>query len=486
MKKIVLCILDGFGYSEKIVGNAILEAKFINALFNKGNSALLDASETSVGLPAGQFGNSEVGHLTIGSGRILKQKLPLITDSITSGELAKNPDLINFLSTIQNNTCHIMGLFSNGGVHSDINHFFWAIQFLRTKNINIKAHLFLDGRDVGYRDALNTLKNAINSNKISLSEIATIQGRFYAMDRDMRLDRTEAAYEAIVNAKGCLKTKDPISAIQSFYDQDTNDEQIPQIILENYNGADKGDSFWMLNFRTDRIKQILNLLQSNNFRIMNMVNCDDEIDSKATILFKQEIVKNTLGEVLSNNKIKQLRIAETEKYAHVTYFFNGGEDVQYPLEDRFLINSPAVKDYATTPDMSAKEITNKLIETIKAGDYQVIIANFANADMVGHTGNFEATKDSINSLDLHIRDILQVAKNSEYDVILTSDHGNAEEMINSDLTPQKAHTCAKVPFIFVSHINVTRKTGELSDIAPTILKYLGINIPSEMTGTPLI
>ena len=486
MKKILLCVLDGFGYSESTFGNATLEAEFISDLMRSKNTVFLDASGKSVGLPEGQFGNSEVGHLTIGSGRVLKQKLPLISDSIESGELDKNPKLAKFLKNIKSNTCHVMGLFSKGGVHSDIDHFFWAIRFLRKNNITVKAHLFLDGRDVDFRDGLKTLNDALKTEKIKLSEIATIQGRFFAMDRDNKMDRTEVAYNAIVNGFSEYKTNDPIALIENFYRKDINDETVPPMIIGNYKGAEEGDSFWMLNFRTDRIKQILKMLLNNDFRLMNMVDCGEGIDEKSVTLFSPQEINNTLGEILSKNKITQLRVAETEKYAHVTYFFNGGKEVQYEFEDRILVSSPKVKDYAETPDMSAKEITEKVIEALKTSSHQVIIVNFANADMIGHTGDFEATKKSLKMLDEHIKNIVKIAKNNDYITILTSDHGNAETMINDDMTPKKTHTCSLVPFITIPEIKKIHDTGTLADIAPTLLKILNINKPSDITGESIV
>lgn len=472
MQKVLLCILDGFGHAKSAEGNATLEAKYITELVNQPSTVFLEASGRNIGLPEGQFGNSEVGHLTIGAGRILKQKLPMITDAIRTGELEKSQVLLDFISQIS--ICHLMGLFSNGGVHSDIEHFFWAIQFLRKNEIKIKTHLFLDGRDVGFRDAFKTLTDALSSDKIRLSEIATIQGRFYAMDRDNRMDRTKSAYDAIVSAIAEYKSTDPLISLQHFYNKDINDETIPPIVMETYAGANKTDGFWMLNFRTDRIKQILTMLLDTGFNVMNMVDCGDEISSRSITLFPEQEIKNTLGEILSKNSIKQLRIAETEKYAHVTYFFNGGKDIQFDGEDRVLIPSPKVKDYAETPDMSASQITQKVIEDMRKSLHQAIIVNFANADMLGHTGNFEATKQSMRLLDNHIRQIVEEAKANGYTVILTADHGNAEKMLNEDGTPQKTHTCSPVPFITIPEMKLQFPTKTLADIAPNILRILEI------------
>ena len=451
-----------------------MDAAYITSLINSPKTAFLEASGRYVGLPDGQFGNSEVGHLTLGSGQVLKQKLPLITDTIQSGQLTKNVTLQNFIKSISTNTCHLMGLFSNGGVHSDIAHFFWAIEFLRQENINIKAHLFLDGRDVGYRDALNTLKQALTTDKIKISEIATIQGRFYAMDRDKRWERTNCAFDAITSAVAKYKTDEPLETIEAFYNENITDETMPPIIMNSYNGADKNDAFWMLNFRTDRIKQIITLLLDNGYKVLNMVDCGEEIDNRASVLFPHQDVQNTLGEILSRNGIKQLRIAETEKYAHVTYFFNGGKDIQYSGEDRILIPSPKVKDYSETPDMSATAIKEKVVEAMKLSSHQVIIVNFANADMLGHTGDLVATRKSMQLLDTHIKDIVETAKTNEYTVILTADHGNAEEMINEDGTPKKTHTCSKVPFVIIPHIETKIIPETLADVAPIMLEVLGV------------
>ncbi|MDR1233626.1 MAG: 2,3-bisphosphoglycerate-independent phosphoglycerate mutase [Holosporales bacterium] len=489
MNKVLLCILDGFGYRTETFGNATTSAEFINSLIHSGNTAFLDASGESVGLPHGQCGNSEVGHFTIGTGRILKQKLPLIDDAIRDGSLEKNENLNKFIGGIHGNACHLMTLFSNGGVHSSLNHFYWAVSYLRRKNIDIRTHLFLDGRDVGFRDALDTLVQALSSGNLQLSEIATIQGRFFAMDRDNRWERTQEASDAIIDAKASYHTEDPISLIQNFYEERISDEVIPPITISNYSGASKGDSFWMLNFRTDRIKQILTkiLSEPSEYRLLDMVNCGETIDQNATILFGDEEIRNPLGEVLAMNGIHQLRIAETEKYAHVTYFFDGGKDTTYPNEERILIPSPRVDDYSRTPDMSSSKITEEIINAMKVGTHEVIISNYANADMIGHTGNMEATQASLKHLDAHITEIIRRSEEYGYTVILTADHGNAENMMKPDLSIHKNHTCSNVPFvIYPSSMEIKRSHGQLSDIAPTILKILNIDPPREMTGTSLI
>ena len=489
MRKVWLCILDGFGYRQEKFGNATVESNYIWELFESEQSALLNASERYVGLPDGQFGNSEVGHFTIGSGRILKQKLVMIDDAISSGELRNNKTLNAFVSKIKNNTCHLLGLFSSGGVHSDINHFFWAIQFLRSKGISVKAHIFLDGRDVGYRDGLKTLSEALESKKILLSEIATIQGRFFAMDRDKRWERTKKAFEAIVHAKAGMKSSDPLKTIQAFYAQDINDETIPPFVIDGYFGASPSDAFWMLNFRTDRIKQILEMLIQDNFKVLNMVSCGEEIDQKSEVIFKPVVIKNTLGEVLAQNYISQIRVAETEKYAHVTYFFNGGQDIQYDREDRVLVPSPKVSDYSETPDMSSKEISEHILKALQSDKYKLIVSNFASPDMVGHTGNFKAVCKAIECLEAHLRRLIPVALKNDFYVIITADHGNAEYMIAQDGSPIKTHTCSKVPFILLQKQKdfiIENKIGTLADIAPTVLNIMGLNSPTEFSGKTLL
>jgi 2,3-bisphosphoglycerate-independent phosphoglycerate mutase len=484
MNKLLVCILDGFGCSDETFGNATLSAPFIRALAKDGIS--IGASGEDVGLPHGQFGNSEVGHLTIGSGRIPKQKLQLINESIESGRLATDSKLSSFINERKNNTCHLLGLFSNGNVHSNISHFFWAIKFLRGREIGIKCHLFCDGRDVGYKDMLSTLSSALKNDDIRIDEIATIQGRFYAMDRDNRIERTQTAHDLIVHGKAGHRTNDPIATINELYDSGIHDEIMPPIVVGDYHGAVEGSSFWSLNFRADRIVQILSSLSSDNFDILSMTNCESESCRNVSALFDRVDINNTLGEVLSKNKVRQLRIAETEKYAHVTYFFNGGRDIQYELEDRLLIPSPKVDDYAKTPEMSAKLIAHEIMCDMQNGFHDVVIANFANADMIGHTGNFDAAKESLRVLDEEVKKLVKSAGECGYTTLITADHGNAECMINADATPNKMHTCSNVPFVCVPRMEYASSCGGLSDIAPTILRFLGIEQPCEMTGKSLL
>ncbi|MDR1609485.1 MAG: 2,3-bisphosphoglycerate-independent phosphoglycerate mutase [Holosporales bacterium] len=475
MRRVLLCILDGFGYSDDSFGNATLAARYISNLIRSDWACLLEASGRAVGLPDGQFGNSEVGHLTIGSGIVTKQKLLMINDAIANGDLARHTTLNGFISGMPNDVCHLMGLFSAGGVHSDISHLFWAVDFLRKHRVKIKIHVFLDGRDVAHNDALETMQHALQNGLITVDEIATIQGRFYAMDRDNRTERTTAAYDAIVAGKAEFATSDPAGIIKNFYERGIFDEIILPVVVGSFDGAGPDDSFWMLNFRTDRIMQILRMLVDDGRRVLNMVSCGNDIDSRSSRIFEATKPHLTLGEILSINKIRQLRIAETEKYAHVTYFMNGGTETPFDLEDRILIPSPIVRDYSETPAMSSREITAKIIEAMSTSSHEVIIANFANADMLGHTGNLEATVASMRILDDCVRWVIECAMENNYTVVLTADHGNAEQMLNSDMTPIKTHTCAKVPFVTVPRFTGLSKQPEtLADILRVVTDIVGI------------
>lgn len=477
-RKVLLVILDGFGYSEEKLGNATLEAGYIKNLIQMYPFKLLNASGTAVGLPEGQFGNSEVGHLTIGTGRVIKQKLPMLSDAIVNGEFDHNHKLIDTLKLMD--TCHIMGLFSEGGVHSHISHFFHCLALLRKYDILIKAHLFLDGRDVAKDDALRTLQDALNQKKIFIDEIATVHGRYYAMDRNKNWDRTEISYKAIKNARSeYTDISDPIKMIENFYANGLYDEEIPPFVMNGYKGMKQGDSVWMMNFRADRIQQILRMIQQDGYKTVNMVNIDEEIDKNSVILFENRKIKNTLGEVVSNHGLRQFRLAETEKYAHVTYFFNGGEDIQYEGEDRILIDSPDVADYAEIPDMSSAEITTTLIEAVRSEKYEFIVVNYASPDMIGHTGNFEAAKAAIRCLDKHVKSVVEEGGRHGYQILITADHGNAEHMINQNQTVCKTHTCAQVPLICIG-TNTCIDAKSLQDIAPIVLKLLGIDIPLDM------
>lgn len=488
-KKLILCILDGFGVNTDSTnrhGDATANATFIQELFikYKHNFALLEASEQFVGLPEGQFGNSEVGHMTIGSGRVIKQKLDIINESISSKSIEQSKILKNFCSTT--NTMHIMGLFSAGGVHSHMGHILWAIDYCKRHDMRFWLHLFLDGRDVAYNSALKDIDDSITAGTIDCNTIATIQGRFFAMDRDNNIDRTQCAYDAIKYAKG-HKCSNFLEAIRTHYSNNIYDEQINPIVNTKYNGAHdwNGENFWMLNYRTDRIKQILRLIQQSN-SVLNMVNCDSNIDENAAILFPEKAIDNTIGEIIATHNMKQLRVAETEKYAHVTYFFSGGRELKFNGEDRILIPSPKANDYSIYPCMSGRAIADTIIKEAQRAHYDLIVVNFANPDMIGHTGSYDATLQAISSIDEYMRDIYNNL--GEYSMIISADHGNAECMFTDNGSINKAHTCNPVPFVFIGKdaTLINRDYYTIADIAPTILEFFNIKQCAEFTGKPIL
>lgn len=497
MKKILLCILDGFGYSNKTKHNAIALARKPNLqrLFNEYPHSLLEASGKFVGLPDGQIGNSEVGHFTIGAGRILFQDLPRISKAFAENKVAKMPQILDLIEYCKatRKKCHIMGIASDGGVHGHIDHMIALAQLVKNSGVEIRIHAITDGRDTAPKSALNNLKKFTEHNL----EISSISGRFYAMDRDNRWDRTKRAYDAIFSAE-CATFKNYEEYINAQYKTNITDEFIEPAVKVGYTGFEDEDAIVFCNFRADRARQIfLSLLDKsyNEFiskkydigKALAFTTYSKELSSLAQTLFPKEVVKNSLGEVIASHNLTQLRIAETEKYAHVTYFFNGGEEKIFPKEERILVSSPKVKTYDETPQMSAIEITDKLIASILQNHPDFICLNFANPDMVGHTGNLQATIEAIDVIDTCIERLEKICKEKGYDLIITSDHGNAEEMFDEKTNQaMTAHTLNRVPFLYVSsEKNITLKDGSLADIAPTILKIMGIAKPLEMTGSPL-
>ncbi len=495
---VILCILDGFGHSETKANNSIAMANTKTYDFIKENSQhiLIEASGNAVGLPEGQMGNSEVGHTTIGLGRVLMQNLPKINNAIGDHSLEKMPIIKKILEEKPSNY-HIMGLTSNGGVHSHIDHIIALNNILATKH-KVFLHLFTDGRDTSPKSAIEFVtkiqQNAQNAT------IATISGRFYAMDRDNNMDRTALAYNAIVQAKG-EKFDDPIDYINSRYAVEELDEFITPAASSQYQGMDNEDNFIMANFRADRARQICNALTGileeefidKNLNLKNkigMVSYSKELDDKMGIIFPPDKPINSLGEILAKHDLAQLRIAETEKYAHVTFFFNGGSEKILAKEDRILVPSPKVTTYDEQPEMSAPLVTEKLVEAILQNKYDLIVLNFANPDMVGHTGNLPAAIKAIEVIDECLLKIKNAIDDTSYSLIITADHGNCEEMWNEELgSKQTAHTTNKVDFIFYNKNNaysLTREEGQLQDIAPTILTIMELDIPKEMTGKSLL
>jgi len=459
-----------------------------------------------VGLPEGQVGNSEVGHMNIGCGRAIKQDLLRIDEAITNNTLNNNILIKKFVRDVLKNkgVVHLLGLVSDGGVHSKDTHILELSKILVSRKIKVIIHAFTDGRDTLPKTALRTLTK-FNERLPTGAIIRTVMGRFYPMDRDNRWRRIAVAWEAIALGKAKYNSKSIQNLIQDSYKRGETDEFISPAILEtkkngNYNGINNGDGLVIANFRSDRVRQIINSLIDKNFNEFNrektiefssflgMVSYSKKIDMSIPSLFPKKIIKNSLGEVLSQANLKQLRIAETEKYPHVTFFFNGGDEKTFDGEKRILIPSPKVKTYDLAPKMGANEITKEIVEKIKNKNFDVIIANFANPDMVGHTGNYKAVVEGIEYIDKCIGKIFnQVTKNKGI-MILTSDHGNSEMMwdIEND-SPHTSHTSNPVPFVLIDEkADLKLRKGNLSDIAPTIIDLLNLNKPKDMEGISLI
>lgn len=483
-KKVILCILDGLGFSEKKDNNAFYMANtpMLDRLLLEYPSTQINASGSSVGLPEHQMGNSEVGHMTIGSGRVIKQDFVRINDAIQNNTIAKCEiirKIIAYHKLNKQTTCHIIGLISDGGVHGHIDHIIYLINLLSAHNVNIVIHAITDGRDVLPKSAheyLKYLKNNIGNK----ANIVTISGRYYAMDRDKRLERTQLAYNAIVYGKG-PHFRNPFN----FVSESISDELITPGVAVDYIGVNKGDTCIITNFRTDRILQLFQMFteQQNIFEeIVTMTQCQNSHNS----IFEPINITNTLGEILSLNHKKQLRLAESEKYAHVTFFFNCGRKKEYMGESRILVPSPKISTYDLQPQMSAYEITDTLIKAISSNEYDFILVNFANADMVGHTGNLNAAIKACEVIDECIYKIVEEKNNM--DVIITADHGNVECMFDNNANqPHTAHTTNLVPLILIGkNYKLLDCIGTLADIAPTILDLMKMDIPKEMTGKSLI
>lgn len=493
MKKVLLCVLDGVGLSKIKDGNALINANKPNIDYlmkeypNKG----INASGTFVGLPDGQMGNSEVGHLTIGAGRIIYQSLELINRAIKDESFYSNESFLNAIRHAKENNSklHIMGLLSDGGVHSHINHIKALLKLCKKEDFsNVYFHIFTDGRDTFKESSISYIDDLNNEiNELGIGKICTISGRYYAMDRDKRWDRLKKCYDVIVNNTG-NKCDDYKKYITDSYEKGITDEFIEPVIIDESGKIEDNDSIIWANFRPDRAIQILRSLVDPNFdgfdrKIFNnlylttMMYVSDDV--KSDIAFKKEIIDNTLGIYLSKLGKKQLRIAETEKYAHVTYFFDGGRDLDLNLCDRVLIPSPKVATYDLKPEMSAREITSNLLEKMD-NNYDFIFLNFANGDMVGHTGNYDMTKKAIETIDEMIGKLYKKCVEDEYLFIITADHGNAEEMIDESGNVVTSHTTNLVPFIVTDkNLNIDN-VNKLSDIAPFVLNYMNLNLPDEM------
>jgi len=484
-KKAILVITDGIGYCAKTEHNAFYNAKkpTYDKLFSEVPHSLIDTFGLSVGLPEGQMGNSEVGHMSIGSGRVLYQDLVKISLALKDGSLEKNEVLQDLFH--KSDRLHLIGLMSDGGVHSHIDHFMGLADIAAKNGKTVFLHLITDGRDVSPTSAqkyLEKVRKHVNENV----SIASISGRFYAMDRDNRWERIKRAYDAIVNAEPKTDMT-PESYIGHSYSLGETDEFVEPTAFKDYEGMQEGDSVLTINFRSDRMREMVTAIADENFtefeRRVKDVNLATitEYDKSFPypVMFKKDVPKNTLAEVIANARLRQLHTAETEKYAHVTFFLNGGIDEPYANETRVLIPSPNVKTYDMKPEMSANEVGEAVLKAMDA-DYDFIVVNFANGDMVGHTGDFEAAKKAVEAVDAQLGKIYDKAKEQEYAFVLTSDHGNCEEMRDENGNVLTNHTVGKV-WCFVDAKGVQKvKTGGLNNIAPTVLKLMELDIPKEM------
>ena len=498
MKKVLLMILDGVGIRNEMHGNAFKDAKTPNLdyLFEHYPNSKLEASGTSVGLPDGQMGNSEVGHMNIGAGRVVYQPLTMIDKKIEDKSFFENKEILDVLSHVKKNNSklHLFGLLSDGGVHSHINHLLALLDMCKENNLSrVYIHICTDGRDVDPKSSykyITILENKIKG--LGIGEIATIGGRYYGMDRDNNYDRLFKAYNVIVNGQGEYYNKDSIKEYLDYnYSKGITDEFLPPSLFNQNSSVEENDGFITFNFRKDRIREILTSLTNpdfndmevkrfNNLKVLSMMPVVNSV--KAPYAFDDSNLNNILGSVIAENGLSQLRIAETEKYAHVTFFFDGGKEIDFKCEDKILIPSPKVATYDLKPEMSAYKITNKLLENIDKYDF--IVLNFANGDMVGHTGNFDATVKAVEVLDECIGKIYKKCKELDMTLVLTADHGNCDYMLDDNNNVITSHSKSLVPFI-VTDTKYKLKDGKLGDIAPTVLSIMDINIPSDMTGDVL-
>lgn len=505
-KPVMLLILDGWGYREKTTKDNAIEAGETpnwHSLLQTCPHSFIETSGLDVGLPAGQMGNSEVGHMNLGAGRVVMQDLPKIDQSIENHTLEQNPVVVELINTLKSNgkTCHLMGLMSPGGVHSHQTHIVALCDILDRNGINVCVHAFLDGRDTPPTSAEGFLAEFCESTKnMPHVKLATLSGRFYAMDRDKRWDRVELAYNNIVSANG-KHYANADEAIKASYAANVTDEFVVPCVIGDYQGANDGDAVLMANFRADRAREILYALSDEQFEgfvrnkivkfsiSVGMAEYSVDHNRFMKTIFAPEALKNIYGEIIANHGMTQLRIAETEKYAHVTFFFNGGEERMFKGEDRILINSPKVATYDLKPEMSIYEVTDALVDAIESKKYDTIICNFANGDMVGHTGIMKAALQAVAAVDKSLGRVMQAIKNVDGVLLVTADHGNVEKMIDETTgQPYTAHTVGKVQAVlYNAPANIKgMHDGRLADISPTLLDLLGLEQPTEMTGHSLL
>jgi 2,3-bisphosphoglycerate-independent phosphoglycerate mutase len=501
-RPVMLVILDGFGWREDIADNAVRQARTptFDRLWEAGPRGFLHTSGQDVGLPAGQMGNSEVGHLNIGAGRVIMQDLPRISGAVANGDIARAPALVDLIQKLKQSggTCHLVGLVSPGGVHSHQDHAVALAKILAEAGVPTLLHAITDGRDTPPQTAADYVGRLSAALPKSVA-IATVCGRYYAMDRDQRWERVAKAYEAIVAAQG-PRFADALAAIAGAYAGKVFDEFIVPAVIGDYHGMQDGDGVLCFNFRADRVREILGAMLATNFSgfarsrtvrlaaAVGMTQYSDELDTLMRAIFPSQTLTNILGEVVARAGRTQLRMAETEKYPHVTYFLNGGREAPYGGEDRIMVPSPKVATYDLQPEMSAPELTDKAVEAINSGKYDLIVLNYANPDMVGHTGNLAAAIKAVETVDAGLGRIAQAIQNAGGALLVTADHGNCETMRDPQTGgPHTAHTTNPVPVVLLGARNrALVAEGRLADIAPTLLELMGLPKPPEMTGASLL
>ena len=503
MTKVLLMILDGWGIGRGDKADVIgtVRPPFMTKLALENPHATLRTDGLAVGLPEGQMGNSEVGHLNIGAGRVLYQDLVKINRAVADGSLAKVPGVAKMLeSAKKSGRLHVMGLLSDGGVHASLEHILAIVRLAREAGVeNVFLHAFMDGRDTDPKSGIGFVRETVDALKASGAHFATMTGRYWAMDRDKRWERIREAYGALVLGEG-VKAEDPVAALQSSYDEGITDEFVKPVVMTTTDGRPvgtirEGDTVVFCNFRNDRAKELTIALTQRDVEEAGMKRLSldyytmtpyDPTFAGLTVLFPKDEVKNTIGEYVSSLGLTQLRIAETEKYAHVTFFLNGGREAPFEGEDRILVNSPKVATYDLAPAMSAPEVTDRLVERIREKAPDLIVLNFANGDMVGHTGVYDAIVEAVKTVDACVEKVVTAARAAGYEVLICADHGNADNAVNADGSPNTAHSLNPVPIIVVSRRVKNVRDGVLADVAPTVLDLMGLEKPAEMTGTSLI
>ena len=503
MTKVLLMILDGWGIGRGDKADVIgtVRPPFMTKLALENPHATLRTDGLAVGLPEGQMGNSEVGHLNIGAGRVLYQDLVKINRAVADGSLAKVPGVAKMLeSAKKSGRLHVMGLLSDGGVHASLEHILAIVRLAREAGVeNVFLHAFMDGRDTDPKSGIGFVRETVDALKASGAHFATMTGRYWAMDRDKRWERIREAYGALVLGEG-VKAEDPVAALQGSYDEGVTDEFVKPVVMTTTDGRPvgtirEGDTVVFCNFRNDRAKELTIALTQRDVDEAGMKRLSldyytmtpyDPTFAGLTVLFPKDEVKNTIGEYVSSLGLTQLRIAETEKYAHVTFFLNGGREAPFEGEDRILVNSPKVATYDLQPAMSAPEVTERLVGNIREKAPDLIVLNFANGDMVGHTGVYDAIVEAVKTVDACVEKVVTAARAAGYDVLICADHGNADNAVNADGSPNTAHSLNPVPIIVVSRRVKNVRDGVLADVAPTVLDLMGLEKPAEMTGQSLV